>query len=154
MARTYRSVGDQTVTSTPFDTALSFMSATTIRPEIYYCVFGCTSDAIDFMIRWTAQRFITDDGAGSAITPAPSDFGDPASLMTGVLSNHTTEPTTFSSGEVMLDMTVNTRAPQQWHAHDAQDRIVMEALATTGVAFTPKHATSTANVLVQVNHQE
>lgn len=152
MARTYASVGDQTVVS-PTDTAWTIQSATTIRPEIYWCAFGCTSDAIDFMIRWTCQRFITDDGAGSAITPTARDDGDPASLVV-VQSNHTTEPSAYVSGEIVLDMTVNTRAPQQWHAHDAQDRIVIAAVATEGVGFQPVHGSSTANVLVQVNHQE
>ena len=153
MARTYASVGDQTVT-TPTDTALTIQSATTIRPEIYWCAFGCTSDALDFMIRWTCQRFITDDGATSdTITPTPRDDGDPASLVV-IQSNHTTEPSAYVAGEIVIDMTVNTRAPQQWHAHDAQDRIVLAAVATEGIGFQPVHGSSTANVIVQMNHQE
>jgi len=152
MARTFAVAGDQTVT-TGTDTALTLESLTTIRPEVYWCVFGCTSDAIDFMIRWSVQRFSVDDGAGTAVIPNPRNDGDPASGVK-VISNHTTEPNTYTAAEIVLDMTVNTRAPQQWHAHDRDDRIVLAAVASEGIGFQPIHGSSTAGVIVQMAYEE
>ena len=153
MARTYTIVGDQTVT-TPTDTALTLQSATTIRPEVYWCSFGCLSDAIDFMIRWTVQAFDTDDGTGdSTPTPTPNRNGDPASaVVTNV--DHTTEPSSYLAGEILLDIPVNTRAPQQWHAHAPEDRIILPAVATEGIGFQPVHGSSTASVLVTCKYAE
>ncbi len=152
MARTFTAVGTQTVTS-PTDTALTLESLTTIRPELYWCGFGCLSDAIDFMIRWQVQRFDTDDGAGTTVTPHVRNDGDPASGVKAI-SEHTVEPSSYLAGEFVIDLPVNTRAPQQWHAHDQKDRIVMSAVATEGLGFQPVHGSSTANVSVQAAYEE
>ncbi len=152
MSRTYSSVGDQAVAN-PTDTCLTIQSATTIRPALYWCVFNTDGDALDFMIQWIVQRFITDDGTGTGVTPNALDDGDPASL-TVVQDNHTGEPSAYQAGEIPLQMSVNTRAPQQWHAHDTNDRIVMAAVATEGLGFQPVSTATTAAVTVNIHHEE
>ena len=154
MARTYSVVGTQNVAS-PADTALTYLGATTVRPSLYWAVFNTDSDAIDFMVQWLLQRFSggTADGTGTAVTPNALNDGDPAALVS-CKENHTVEPTAYTAGEIPLQISVNTRAPQQWHAHDRADRIVLPAVATEGIGFQVLNAGTTAPVTVNSHHEE
>jgi len=143
--------GDQTIAN-PTDTALTIQSATTIRPNVYFIAFSPLGDAIDFMVRWIMERFTVDDGAGDSPVVNALNDGDPASLVTA-LDNHGTEPNTYS-GEIPLEIAMNTRAPQQWHAHDRADRIVLAAVATEGLGFQPVSTATTSAVIVNAHFEE
>ena len=151
MPRSYSVVGDQTVASAT-DTCLTIQSATTIRPELFYIAFSCLTDELDDMLRWTVQRFDTDDGTGSAVTPNALLDGYPASLAT-VLDNHTVEPSSYLAGEIPLDIGVNTRSSFQWYAQPGRP-INLPAIATEGVGFQPVHASSTPAVICCVHFDE
>jgi len=151
MARGYTVVGDQTVASAS-DTALTLQSATTIRPDVYAMSFSCLTDELDDQLRWTVQAFITDDGTGTGVTPTPMINAWPASLLTAQ-SNHTTEPSAFVAGEIMLDFAHNTRSGRDWVAQPGR-QIVLSAIATEGIGMTPIHGSSTPAVLVQVWWEE
>ena len=151
MARTYSVTGDQTIAN-PTDTALSLQSTTAIRPNVYFIVVSPLADAIDFMVRWIIERFDTDDGTGDSPVISTLNFGDPASVMV-VQDNHGTEPSSYS-GDIPLELAMNTRAPQQWHAHDRSDRIVLAAVATEGLGFQPVSSATTSAVIVNAHFEE
>jgi hypothetical protein len=151
MARDYSIVGDQTVAS-PTDTCLTIQSTTALRPAVYWCAFSCLTDELDDMIRWTVQRFDTNDGTGDSVTPNPILDGYPAATCV-VLDNHTAEPGGYLSGEIVLDIGVNTRSFQQWYAQPGKE-IILPAVATEGVGFQPVHGSSTPSVICNVHYSE
>lgn len=151
MPRAYVSVGDQTIAS-PTDTCLTIESATTIRPSILSLAFSCTTDAQDVQIRWTCGRFITADGVGTGVTPTPVKDLDPAALA-AFISNHTTEPTTYQSGEEVLDRVLNSRSLHVWYALQGYP-IEIAAVAGEGVGVKPIHSSNTSGVLCEMVHVE
>ena len=151
MARTYSTTGSQTIAN-PTDTALTIQSATTIRPNIYFIAVSPLGDAIDFMVRWVIERFTADDGTGASPNVSAMNDLDPAALVT-VQNLHSAEPSTYT-GEIPLEIAMNTRAPQQWHAHDRADRIVMAAVATEGIGFQPVSTATTSAVIVNAHFEE
>ncbi len=151
MARTYSVTGDQAVSS-PADTALTLQSTTAIRPNVYFIVVSPIADAIDFMVRWIIERFDTDDGTGDTPVISTLNIGDPASVMV-VQDNHGTEPSSYS-GDIPLELAMNTRAPQQWHAHDRSDRIVLPAVATEGLGFQALSSGTTSAVICNAHFEE
>jgi len=150
MPRRYSSVGDQTIAS-PTDTVLTLQAATTVRPEIFEFDVGVDAPA-DNQIRLTVQAFDTDDGTGTGVTPTPIDNGDPASLCT-VQDNHTTEPSSYTAGEILYDNFFNQRATLRWVATPgAEWRLA--AVATEGIGFLPIHASATDDIVVTLYHAE
>jgi len=151
MARTYSVTGDQNVANAT-ETALTLQSTTAIRPNVYFIAVSPLGDAIDFMVRWVMERFTVDDGTGDSPDVSALNDLDPASVMVAQ-DNHTTEPNTYS-GEIPLEIAMNTRAPQQWHAHDRSDRIVLAAVATEGLGFQPVSTATTSAVIVNAHFEE
>jgi len=151
MARTYSVTGDAVVAS-PANTALTLQSTTAIRPNIYFIVVSPLADAIDFMVRWIIERFDTDDGTGDSPNISAMNDLDPASVMVAQ-DNHATEPSNYL-GEIPLELAMNTRAPQQWHAHDRSDRIVLAAIATEGIGFQALSTGTTSAVICNAHFEE
>ena len=151
MARTYSVTGDQSIAN-PTDTALTLQSTTAIRPNVYFIGMSPLGDAIDFMIRWIMERFDTDDGTGDSPDVSAMNDGDPASVVVAQ-DNHSAEPSSYL-GEIPLEIAMNTRAPQQWHAHDREDRIVLPAVATEGLGFQPVSTATTSAVIVNAHFEE
>lgn len=152
MARTYSVTGDQNIAN-PTDTALSLQSTTAVRPNVYFIGLSPLGDAIDFMIRWIMERFdTTDDGTGDTPTISTLNIGDPASVVVAQ-DNHSVEPDAYN-GDIPLEIAMNTRAPQQWHAHDRSDRIVLPAVVTSGLGFQPVSTATTSAVIVNAHYEE
>jgi len=151
MSRAYASIGTQT-TASPTDTALTIQSTTALRPEVYYLSMGCTGSPTDVQLRITLQRFTTDDGTGSGITPNALRDGYPAATCV-VQSDHTGEPSAYTAGEVPLDLPFNTRATHQWIAIPDSE-INLPAVATEGIGIAPVHASATNVVLITMYHRE
>ncbi len=154
MARTYSVTGDQAIAS-PAITVLSLQSATTIRPAVYFFVISPLADAIDFMVRWIIERFdTTDDGTGDTpVINAMNDFAAVAAATTVAQDNHSAEPDAYN-GDIPLELAMNTRAPQQWHAHDQADRIVLPAVATSGIGWQVLSTATTSGVIVNAHWEE
>lgn len=146
MPRKYSASGTQTVTS-PTDTALGVVSATTIRPEVFYLTFGTTATPSDAALQWITQR-ITAAGTNTSVTPTALDPGDPASLATAG-SNHTAEPT-YTAGAILLDVALNARGTFQWTARQGCE-LKMPATAANGFGVQPVHASYTGDVLVHAH---
>lgn len=144
--RDYSAVGDQTIAS-PTDTALTLQSTTADRPLLWDVLISFDA-AADNQIQILAQMFDTDDGTGTAVTPTPTDNGDPASSIT-VQDNHTTEPSSYLSGEIQLNMFVNQRSTHRFPFNFGRG-IKLPAVATEGIGFQPVHASATPDVAVQV----
>jgi len=154
MARTYSVTGDQDIAS-PADTVLSLESDTTVRPAVYFFMVSPLADAIDFMVRWIIERFdTTDEGTGDTPTiNAMNDFAAVAAATVKAISNHGTEPNAYN-GDIPLEFGMNTRAPQQWHAHDQADRIVLPAVATEGIGWQVLSTATTSAVIVNAHWEE
>lgn len=148
MSRRYVVAGDQNAAASAI-TALSLESTTAIRPRVYQFVLGCQTDTLDFQIHWEAQRFITNDGAGTGLTPQLLDPGDP-SAGTKALSNHTTEPGSYTANAFMFDNHVNTRAAYTWVAAHPGAEIILPAVDTEGLGWRVTHPSSTANMKITV----
>lgn len=147
MAGRSYAVFDQQAVTTPADSIVSLEGGTTMRIDIIYCAFSILTDELDDMIQWTLQRS-TADGVGDALTPTPLIDTDIAATGT-YLGNHTTEPT-YTAGEVLLDIAVNTRSFQQWYAQPGRELSTGTA-ANEGIGVAPLHGSSTPTALCTVH---
>lgn len=137
--RRYAIDGDQTIT-TPADSALGLTSVATTRPEVYYVCVGIEGTPADNTFVYNIQRY-TAAGAGTTVTPTSIDPGDPASLCTGCLENHTTEPT-YTAALILWRLGLNARASHSWWA-DAYGALKSPATAANGVGLYTVHASAT-----------
>jgi hypothetical protein len=112
------------------DTTLSVIAATTVRPKIYDLLLSSVSTPNDYAAHFMLQRF-SADGTGSAVTPQPLDFADPAALSTSK-HTYTIEPT-LTANEILLQLAHNLRATVRWVAAPGGE-IVIPALAGDGIA--------------------
>lgn len=113
------------------DTVLSVIASTSVRPAIYSVTMSSSSAPNDYNAQFFLQRF-SADGTGSAVTPQPLDFADPAS---GATSKHTyTVEPTLTANEILLNLSHNQRATCQWNAYPGRELIV-PALAGDGIAL-------------------
>ncbi len=138
----YHTVGSQTVAGTT-DTTLTLEIASSTRFKIFEFTSGFTlATPTDNLLTVTAQRFVTADGAGTGRTPNPIDDADAASITT-CITNHTTEPTTYtSSEEVWGPVGQHMRATYRWVAAPGKE-IISGVAASTGVGFFADHASVT-----------
>jgi hypothetical protein len=114
-------------------TALILVSTATIRPRILEYVLGqLGTPSGDGAIEVTVKRF-TVAGTTTAVTPASTDSGDPASTLTAG-SNATVEPT-YTSNTTMADVTYNPRTIYRWTAYDQRAELIMPATAANGIGF-------------------
>ncbi len=126
----YSVQGTQTTAS---KTALTIVSASTIRPRLLafnLSQSGTVSTDAGFEIQ--VKRF-TAAGTTTAVTPAAVDSGDPAAVFTAG-SNATVEPT-YTSNTTLRDVVVNPRSTFRWVALEQRDEIILPATASNGVGF-------------------
>lgn len=113
------------------DSILSVIAATTVRPSITDIVLSSLSTPNDYSADFQLQRF-SADGTGTAVTPQPLDFADPASLATSK-HTYTVEPT-LTAAEIMLRIAHNQRATVRFPVQPGHE-IVIPALAGDGIAL-------------------
>lgn len=113
------------------DTVLSLIAATTVRPRLSDVVMSSPSTPNDYSADFLFQRF-SADGTGTAFTPVPLDFSDPAALSTSK-HTYTVEPT-LTAGEILLRLAHNQRATVRWVAQPGYE-LVVPALAGDGIAM-------------------
>jgi len=105
-----------------------------VRPTVYDILVGSHATPADNAAEFTLYRFTTapTGAAGTAITPAPLDSGDPASLTTaGQGSYATTQPTL---GAAVLQWAQNQRATFRWVAAPTSE-IVSAAGTANGLTL-------------------
>jgi hypothetical protein len=113
------------------DTVLSVISAATVRPRVSDILLSSSSTPNDYSADFQIQRF-SADGTGTANTPQPLDFNDPAAISTSK-HTYTVEPT-LTAGEILLRLSHNQRATVRWVAAPGYE-FVIPALAGDGVSL-------------------
>lgn len=129
MAHRYSTNGSMALIAA--DTVLSVIAATTVRPALYDILLSSSSTPNDYNANFYLQRF-SADGTGTAVTPQPLDFADPAALST---SKHTyTGEPTLTANEILLNLSHNQRATVRWVAQPGGE-LIIPALAGDGLAL-------------------
>lgn len=105
MPRNYNSYG--VVTAGANKTAVTLISAATIRPKIYELLIGCAATPAAQAALWALQR-LTAEGTGTAFTPVAEDNADPASLASSA-TNHSVEPT-YTANAYLFIQALNQQA--------------------------------------------
>jgi hypothetical protein len=123
-------------------TALTLISATTVRPEIYDLEMGFSSAPADAAFQVFAQRFTAAGTAGSSNTPSPLDPSDPACQATSG-QGLSAEPT-YTSGKILAHFALNQRATHRWIA-DQRGPLKMPATANNGIGLYAVNASATPN---------
>lgn len=126
----FKAVGTQTAGS---KTALTIISTAAIRPRllaVLYSNVGTISTDANWEV--IGKRF-TAAGTTTALTPASTDSGDPASTFTAG-SNATVEPT-YTASTVFTDVGINPRNSLRWVAYDPRDEVICPATAANGLGF-------------------
>ena len=113
------------------DSVLSVIGAATVRPSIADLVLSSSSTPNDYSADFQLQRF-SADGTGTAVTPQPLDFADPAAVSTSK-HTYTAEPT-LTAGEVLLRVSHNQRATVRFPCQPGYE-FTIPALAGDGIAL-------------------
>lgn len=113
------------------DTVLSVIAATTVRPRVFDIVLSSPSTPNSYSAEFLLQRF-SADGTGTAVTPQPLDFADPASITTSK-HTYTAEPT-LTANEILLQLAHNQQATVRWVAAPGAE-LIIPALAGDGLAL-------------------
>lgn len=131
-------------------TALTLVSATTIRPEIYDVVLGFSSAPADNALTAYIQRF-TAAGTVTAVTPVALDPADPASLAASG-ENASGEPT-YTANAILLRIAMNQRATHRWIA-DPGRALKFPATANNGGGLWSLHASATPTLDALIHFNE
>jgi len=149
----YSVIGDQEAADDI--TILSLLSATTIRPSIYYVCFGVAGEAVVATDETTMQiNRVTDGGTNTSITPALL-VPDNIASKTTCGKNHTAEPTK-TSGEVVLQFShvPNQTTNFQWYAPVNAPGLVSPRTASNGMALVYIDTTNNINHICEFHFVE
>ena len=139
----YTGSGNNTMTGTPGDTALSIVgiTATLRRCWVEEFVIGNEGTPADNVVNYIVQR-ATAEGSATAVVPTRNDLADAESDM-NVGENHTTEPT-YTSTEELWEFPLNTRATYRWVAPPGAE-LVIPATNEAGIGWVGFHASATTD---------
>lgn len=143
---------DAAIAASPGTTALTVISASTVRPSIYFIDGSFSGTPSDIMIQFQAMRFTAAGTAGGAVTPAPLDTLGAAALAT-CGENHSAEPT-YTAATELIDVARHFRAPFQFVAVDPSAGLLLPATAANGVGFRSFHASATPGCSVTAHWVE
>jgi len=113
-------------------TVIAMLSATTVKPEIYDVVIGCSGTAADNVANIAVKRLTAVGTEGSGVTPRALDPDAPAALADGA-EGHTAEPTYTASSE-LLEIALNQRATFRWVAAPGSG-LVAPSTANNGIGM-------------------
>lgn len=132
-----------------------FFQATATSPrrlKIYDWIFGCEATPADNPFLWSVNR-VTAAGSpagGSAVTPAPLDLADAASLFDAT-EGPTTDPTV--SATRLLSIALNQRATFRWVAAPGGE-LISPATDNLGFAvMTPTSSALAISTTLQIEEQ-
>ncbi len=139
----YSASGNNTMTATPGDSALSIagVTATLRRAWVNEFVIGNEGTPADNVVNYIVQRF-TASGTDTAVTPTRLDVADAESDM-NCGENHTVEPT-YTATEELWEFPLNTRATYRWVAPPGGE-LVIPAVNEEGIGFLGFHASATTD---------
>lgn len=121
-------------------TICTVTGAATVRPNVVEIILGNAETPADYAWSADLQRF-TADGTGTAHVPRLSDPSDPVAQCTAKIT-HTVEPT-YTSAQVVLQISTNMRNPVRWVAMDEdRDGFKGPATAANGLGLIMKLATT------------
>ena len=148
--RRYGATGAQTPNTTTYKSILQLTGATTFRFGLYDVVFSTNGTPADNDITYGIQR-TTADGTDTAVTPAPPDPADPASLVTAG-EDASSEPTDASIIP-LLEVGVHQRATFRWAAAPGGE-IIVAAVANEGLTLQSLSSAFTGKTLATAYWQE
>lgn len=131
MARSYAVCGSATTQNSATVPQAQIVATSAVRPKIYDLIVGSSSTPADNVGQFKVQRNSTASTGGTAITPAPIDPGDPASLSAAMMAPSMTAPTL---GTVLLQWAQNQRATFRWVAAPGKE-LVAPATASNGLTL-------------------
>lgn len=109
------------------------VSAATIRPKLFDLMLGSPETPADQAASWTIRRSTTASTGGTAITPSPLDYADPAALAAAMIAPSMSAPT-LTAGLILLAWAQNLRATFRWVAAPGKE-LVAPATANYGLTM-------------------
>ncbi len=145
--------GVQTVAGTT-DTTITLERGASKRAKVFDFTSGFTlASPSDNLLTVTAQRFTTDDGTGTARTPAPLDPADGAAVTT-CLTNHTIEPSAYTANEeIWGPIGQHMRATYRWVAAPGKELVIPNS-ASNGIGWFADHASVTPEHYMSIYFSE
>lgn len=118
---------------TASQTALGITATAAVRPRIVgFTLSNIGTVSVDSAFQIQVKRS-TAAGTSTAVTPAPTDSGDPAATFVAG-SNHSAEPT-YTANTTLKDLAVNPRSTFRWVAYEQRAELVAPATAANGFGF-------------------
>ena len=135
MARSYAAAWNATNTQSTTVPIMTLTGAATVRAKLYDFVQGSDATPADNAGTFLIRRHTTTPASGTAITPAPLDPADPASLCTAMSGPSIGAPTLTASSSV-FQFPMNQRATFRWVAAPGKE-FVIPATASNGLSLLP-----------------
>lgn len=117
----YAATGQENAVTTGLTTALSIARGASRRAKIYDLLFGAGGTPADNALRIVAQRFSAAPTV-TAVTPAPLDPADPASITTA--GENATAEGTYTAATELIDLPMNQRASYRWVAAPESELVI------------------------------
>ena len=135
MARFAVTGEENAVTGSP-TTALSLVSAATIRPAVDYFTGSAGAGTLaDQSVRLTVSRF-TAVPTVTAVTPQSLGAdGSVSELASGTGENASAEGAGQTTGSEMYDQAIHLRSQAYWWASSEGARLIMPATALNGIGY-------------------
>ena len=147
----YATQGDQALAATKISSLTIASNATTVqRNKVAEFNIADQGTPADNVVIHTVQR-CTALGTNTAVTPTKLDNADRAAQAL-IGSNHTAEPT-YTAGELLWRMGLNTRASYRWVAVPGYEWIT-PATAASGIGWAALHASATTVWEVSITFEE
>jgi hypothetical protein len=135
MARSYAAAWNATNTQSATVPIMTLTGAATIRPAIYDIIHGSDATPADNAGTFLMRRHTTAPASGTAITPAPIDPANPASLASAMMGPSIGAPTLTANTSV-LQWAQNQRATFRWVAAPGKE-LYIPATANNGLSLLP-----------------
>lgn len=135
MGRNYAAAWNATNTQSTTVPIMTLTGAATVRPKLYDIIQGSDAAPADNAGTFVIRRHTTAPASGTAITPAPLDPADPASLCAAMMGPSIGAPT-LTANTSLLQFALNQRATFRWVAVPGKE-LVIPATANNGLSLLP-----------------
>lgn len=143
----------QGLKATTAQTALTVISASTIRPRIVEFVLGSTgAPSSDASFQVQLKRFTAAGTAGTSPAGVGTDPNDPAAVVT-FGSNLSIEPT-YTANTTLAEVAVNPRGTFRWLAYMQSAELILPATTANGAGFLVNLLGGASTVTVDVKVQQ
>lgn len=151
MGRAYTISSNATTAASATLPMMTLISTAAIRPRVYEVAIGSDADAAN-AAKWALQRCTTAGTAGSALTPAAIDSGDPAAVAISGLAVFSVGPT-LTANAFPWQRGINQRQSYNWQAVPGRE-IVLPATAANGIALMTLVIVAGFNAVMAISFDE